>query len=106
MAVQGATSHQERWDGRGYPANLKANRIPLVARIIAVADAYTIDEDTPTVLTPIENDSDIDGDPLTITEAQADHGEVILGENNTLGYKPKPDFNLFLQTVHKYYRCP
>jgi HD-GYP domain-containing protein (c-di-GMP phosphodiesterase class II) len=30
----------ERWDGRGYPGGLSGVRIPLVAHIIAVADAY------------------------------------------------------------------
>jgi len=32
--------HHERWDGRGYPSGLKAEEIPLSARIIAVADTY------------------------------------------------------------------
>lgn len=32
--------HQERYDGKGYPAGLKGKDIPLVARIIAVADAF------------------------------------------------------------------
>jgi|YNPNPStandDraft_1061719.scaffolds.fasta_scaffold03783_3 response regulator RpfG family c-di-GMP phosphodiesterase len=32
--------HHERWDGRGYPDGLKAEEIPLPARILAVADAY------------------------------------------------------------------
>ncbi len=32
--------HHERWDGTGYPRGIKANKIPLEARIIAVADAY------------------------------------------------------------------
>ena len=31
--------HHERWDGEGYPAGLKGERIPLAARIFAVADA-------------------------------------------------------------------
>jgi putative nucleotidyltransferase with HDIG domain len=32
-------SHQERWDGGGYPRGLKGDEIPLGARIFAVADA-------------------------------------------------------------------
>jgi HD-GYP domain-containing protein (c-di-GMP phosphodiesterase class II) len=33
--------HHERWDGAGYPQGLKGDAIPLGARIIAVADAYS-----------------------------------------------------------------
>ncbi|WP_029214839.1 bifunctional diguanylate cyclase/phosphohydrolase [Kallotenue papyrolyticum] len=32
--------HHERWDGLGYPDGLAGEAIPLLARIIAVADAY------------------------------------------------------------------
>ena len=32
--------HHERWDGLGYPDGLSAERIPLAARIVAVADAF------------------------------------------------------------------
>ncbi|HET6498365.1 MAG TPA: HD domain-containing phosphohydrolase [Coriobacteriia bacterium] len=32
--------HHERWDGTGYPAGLKGTRIPVLARVLAVADAY------------------------------------------------------------------
>lgn len=33
-------AHHERWDGLGYPKGLKEEEIPLMARIIAVAEAY------------------------------------------------------------------
>lgn len=33
-------SHQERWDGKGYPQNIKGEEIPIQSRIIAVADAF------------------------------------------------------------------
>ena len=32
--------HHERYDGKGYPAGLKGENIPLEARILAIADAY------------------------------------------------------------------
>jgi putative two-component system response regulator len=34
-------NHHERWDGTGYPDRLAAEQIPLGARIVAVADAFT-----------------------------------------------------------------
>lgn len=37
---EGAIYHQEKYDGRGYPTCLQGEQIPLVARIIAIADAY------------------------------------------------------------------
>ncbi len=33
-------NHHERWNGKGYPDGLKGEKIPLKARIVAVADAY------------------------------------------------------------------
>lgn len=35
-----ALGHHECWDGSGYPRGLKGERIPLCARIMAVADVY------------------------------------------------------------------
>lgn len=39
-AKQIAQSHQEKWDGSGYPEGLTAEQIPLAARLMAVADVY------------------------------------------------------------------
>jgi len=33
-------SHHERFDGKGYPDGLKGTEIPLIARIVAVADVF------------------------------------------------------------------
>lgn len=38
--IPGVHLHHERWDGRGYPLKLAGNNIPLIARIISVADTY------------------------------------------------------------------
>ena len=35
-----AFSHQEKWDGSGYPEGLAGETIPLAARLMAVADVY------------------------------------------------------------------
>jgi PAS domain S-box-containing protein len=40
MATVIAASHQERWDGSGYPAGLAGEAIPLVGRVVAVADVF------------------------------------------------------------------
>lgn len=35
-------AHHERWDGSGYPLGLKGEAIPIISRIIAIADAYDV----------------------------------------------------------------
>ncbi len=32
--------HHERWDGEGYPMRLAGEEIPLLARVLAVADSF------------------------------------------------------------------
>jgi HD-GYP domain-containing protein (c-di-GMP phosphodiesterase class II) len=38
--ADGVLSHHERWDGKGYPRGLKGRRIPLAARVVAIADTF------------------------------------------------------------------
>lgn len=40
LAKEIAQLHHERWDGNGYPHGLAGEKIPLGARIVALADAY------------------------------------------------------------------
>jgi len=40
MAAVVAESHHERWDGTGYPRGLAGEAIPLVGRVVAVADVF------------------------------------------------------------------
>jgi HD-GYP domain-containing protein (c-di-GMP phosphodiesterase class II) len=40
FALPGVLHHHERWDGTGYPYRLRGDQIPLMARIIAVSDAF------------------------------------------------------------------
>jgi putative two-component system response regulator len=40
VAKEIAFSHQEKWDGSGYPCGLAGEAIPISARLMAVADVY------------------------------------------------------------------
>ncbi|MFK7737555.1 MAG: HD-GYP domain-containing protein [Pirellulaceae bacterium] len=40
FTLPGVLHHHERWDGAGYPHGLQGQAIPLMARVMAVADAF------------------------------------------------------------------
>ena len=42
VAEQIVRSHHERWDGSGYPDGLAGEAIPLVARLVHVADVFDV----------------------------------------------------------------
>lgn len=41
LVAEGVLHHHERWDGAGYASGLSGEGIPLIARIIAVGDAFS-----------------------------------------------------------------
>ena len=57
--------HHERWDGKGYPQRLAGDAIPLLSRVVTIADAYDV---------MIARDSY--RTPLTSTEAVAEMRRV------------------------------
>jgi len=36
----GILHHHERWDGKGYPEGIKGKKIPVISRIVSIADAF------------------------------------------------------------------
>src|SRR5690349_11538198 len=107
--------HHEKWDGSGYPKGLRAEQIPLVARIISVVDFYDATrcdrpyrkgmkrEDSLTLLQKMSGSS---FDPKVVdlfikhvTEFDAligrdDIQEQVASENIDLVTKSKPDAGL------------
>jgi HD-GYP domain-containing protein (c-di-GMP phosphodiesterase class II) len=37
---KGVAAHHERWDGSGYPRGIKGRKIPIQARVVAIADSF------------------------------------------------------------------
>ncbi len=60
---------------------------------VAVNDTAITNEDTPVTLNPLANDTDIDGDPLTITAATSPNGTVVINPDGTITFTPAPNFN-------------
>lgn len=68
-------SHHERYNGKGYPDKLREENIPLMARIIAVADAfdamtsdrtYRVGRDIPSAVEEIEKNAGGQFDPQVV----------------------------------------
>lgn len=73
-------------------ATVSVSVIPLNDAPITRDDTATIVEDTPTDLTVLPNDSDIDGDPLTVTTASSPDGSVVVNSDGTINFTPTSDF--------------
>ncbi len=59
----------------------------------ATDDSATTDEDTPVTIPVLDNDSDPDGDPLTVTEATSPDGDVVINPDGTITFTPADNFN-------------
>src|SRR5439155_1659514 len=60
---------------------------------VAADDSASTPEDIAVTIAPLANDSDVDGDSLTITSATATNGTVVIVGGTNLLFTPAPDFN-------------
>ncbi|KIN72244.1 cadherin-like domain-containing protein [Sulfitobacter guttiformis] len=60
---------------------------------VALDDTAETDEDTPVTIAVLANDSDPDGDPLTVTSATSPEGTVVINDDGTLEFTPNADFD-------------
>ena len=65
-----ARSHHERWDGNGYPDGLNGENIPLLARIVAIADTWDA-----MTSNRVYRDGISEIEALTILEKEKDFGQ-------------------------------
>jgi VCBS repeat-containing protein len=82
-------------DGRGgsSTATVTINVTAVNDGPVALPDVATTPEDTPITVAVLGNDSDPDGDPLTVTGAIVDptRGTVVVNPDGTLSFTPAPD---------------
>ncbi|WEX00469.1 retention module-containing protein [Pseudomonas nitroreducens] len=58
-----------------------------------LADTATTKEDTSVKIDVLANDTDVDGDKLTVSAASASNGSVVINTDGTLSYTPKTNFS-------------
>ena len=83
-------------DGSGLTAEstVDVTVLPVNDPPAAVDDAAETAEDTPATIAVLENDSDADGDTLTVAEVSApEHGAARLTAAGTVEYTPEPDYH-------------
>ena len=86
----GATAFSTATDTASIVVAASSNTAP-----VATDDAYTTDEDTIAALSVLINDTDVDGDTLTVSAVTTpNHGVAIITNGGTkVSYTPDPDFN-------------
>lgn len=97
LAAVIAENHHERWDGSGYPKKLRGEKIPLVARIYAVADTldalttprtYKVTMDDQEAYNLIVKCDGILFDPKVITVFKNKYAEILKIKNISPGKNP------------------
>ncbi len=99
LVIQGILHHHEKYDGSGYPAGLKGRKIPIISKIITVADAFdAMTTDRPyrkrlsltEAVRRLKKDAGTHFDPniveafLDVIEVKQDRIKEIIGEQDKL----------------------
>jgi hypothetical protein len=81
-------------DGKGDSAVAKVeiNVRPVNDDPVAADDEGPMQIGDPLLIDVLSNDTDVDGDSLTVVEAAANHGEVVINAGGSLTYTPKAPF--------------
>ncbi|MEQ6247885.1 cadherin-like domain-containing protein [Sulfitobacter sp. HNIBRBA3233] len=89
-----ATVNYSIGDGNGGtdPAIVTVTVLPVNTAPVAVDDTATTVEDTAVIIPVLANDTDPDLDPLTVTAATSDQGDVVINDDGTVTFTPNPDF--------------
>ncbi|MDO4486591.1 MAG: diguanylate cyclase [Bacillota bacterium] len=85
--------HHERWDGKGYPAGLSRESIPLLSRMIAVVDAFdAMTNDRPyregtsvqAALSELKRNAGTQFDPYLVSEfiQLVNNGDIVVNEKH------------------------
>jgi Ca2+-binding RTX toxin-like protein len=72
---------------------IRGDRVVIDRPPEAVDDVASTDEDTSVIINVLDNDTDPNGDPLTVISAIAENGTVEINQDGTLTYTPNDDFN-------------
>ena len=82
-------------DGQGGTsiASVAVTVVPVNDPPVAANDTASTNEDVPITIGVLGNDTDLDGDSLTVTAAAASNGTVTINPDGTIGYTPGANIN-------------
>lgn len=80
-------------DGGQAQAIVTVNVIPVNDLPVLQPDVAELEEDATTIINVLANDSDAESGTLTVVSAEAQNGTVAIGQDQTLQYQPKANFN-------------